>query len=86
MSRWKTMPMGAAEARGSSPISRTAPADGRSNPPMTRSSVDLPTPDEPTRATNAPAGMVSETRARTWSRHCRRRPGPRRAGSGSHRP
>src|SRR4051812_30137060 len=37
-----------------------------SRPAIIRSKVDLPQPEGPTRTTNSPSGMLTETPCRTW--------------------
>src|SRR5947209_3065776 len=54
------------------PATRTEPASMRSRPAMQLSSVDLPTPDSPTTATNSPAPRARSATARTGSANATR--------------
>src|SRR5580658_2473679 len=71
---WKTMPMVSRRKRASPssssvprsmPATATRPPLGRSRPPVTIISVDLPEPEGPTRLTVSPAATRSETPRRT---------------------
>ena len=78
---WKTMPTSLRRYAASSsddifarsrPWTSTEPEVGRSSPAIKFSSVDFPEPDCPSKATNSPGSMVSETpstariRLRPW--------------------
>src|SRR5580658_4229888 len=71
---WKTMPMASRRKRArpsssrvprSMPATATRPRLGRSRPPVTIISVDLPEPEGPTRLTVSPGATRSETPRRT---------------------
>jgi hypothetical protein len=69
--RWKTMFTGrwlGASRVMSSPSRRTRPADGLTNPAMTRRSVVFPQPDGPRKVMNWPGGISSSTSCKAATR------------------